>query len=363
MGIDSTQDKLGQIPAREDVGSSRWDSAPPVQRRPLKLFVLTAFPEPPANKNNFQAQWLRNSAAVDPFKVHQLCDSPEDADLILFVENHPGDDPFFLTVARHPVWRRFRKKCYLYHDNDYAFPLLPGLYPSLLKPYHRPNRTAGAPYIGRIEENKALRYEPLSASPRYLYSFVGAANCEVRQRIMGLSDPRGIVQDTTGKNAWELPHEERLAYLARFAEIVKESAFVLCPRGIGPSTYRLFETLEAGRVPVILSDDWVAPEGPAWEEFSLQVPESRVADVPRLLTDYDPARIQKMATAARRAWESWFSHPVAFHRMAEWCDTIAQRRKQAGLRLDFAAAANLLHTPPRQLLRFAKRTVQARLKR
>jgi hypothetical protein len=58
------------------------------------------------------------------------------------------------------------------------------------------------------------------------------------------------------------------------------SKFVLCPRGYACSRWRLFETMMAGRVPVIISDQWVPPEGPAWERFSVRVSQKHVAQPP-----------------------------------------------------------------------------------
>ena len=48
----------------------------------------------------------------------------------------------------------------------------------------------------------------------------------------------------------------------RFRSVMGRSRFVLCPRGKGTSSIRLYEALAYGCVPVIISDDWVAPAGP-----------------------------------------------------------------------------------------------------
>jgi hypothetical protein len=81
---------------------------------------------------------------------------------------------------------------------------------------------------------------------------------------------------------------------------------VLCPRGIGTSTFRLFETMQSGRVPVILSDAWVPSAGIDWNAVSLRVPERDIARLPEICTAALP-RWDGMAREARRAWEEWFS--------------------------------------------------------
>jgi len=73
-----------------------------------------------------------------------------------------------------------------------------------------------------------------------------------------------------------------------------------------------------GRVPVIISDYWVPPEGPDWNAFSIRVPESDVSKIPAILEDRQHDA-PEMARRARQAWEAWFSPVVTFHRVVEWC--------------------------------------------
>ena len=63
-----------------------------------------------------------------------------------------------------------------------------------------------------------------------------------------------------------------------------------------------------GRVPVILSDAWVAPDGPAWEEFSIRIPERQLDEVPRLLETY-ASRFDLMGVRAVKP--GWNGSPPA----------------------------------------------------
>ena len=91
---------------------------------------------------------------------------------------------------------------------------------------------------------------------------------------------------------------------------------MLCPRGGGPSTLRLFETMMLGRSPVIISDQWVPPAGPRWEEFSVRVAEDSVPAIGDVLRERAP-EAAKMGELARAEWLEWFAPDVAFHRIAE----------------------------------------------
>ena len=70
------------------------------------------------------------------------------------------------------------------------------------------------------------------------------------------------------------------------------------PRGLGVSSVRLFDTMRMARVPVILSDEWVEPIGPAWREFSLRIPERDFHCIPDLLEK------EKIAPSRWVAWRA-----------------------------------------------------------
>jgi hypothetical protein len=71
-------------------------------------------------------------------------------------------------------------------------------------------------------------------------------------------------------------------------------------------------------VPVIISDGWVAPDGPDWESFSIRWPESDAEGLVGMLEDRD-AEWPQLSRAARSAYEEFFAPSVAFHRIVECC--------------------------------------------
>jgi hypothetical protein len=81
-----------------------------------------------------------------------------------------------------------------------------------------------------------------------------------------------------------------------------------------------------GRVPVILSDEWVHPHGPQWEKFSIQIPERDVRRVPRLLEEKEATAFE-MGLLARAEWEKYFSPDIVFHRAVELCLDIQKSRR------------------------------------
>ena len=286
----------------------------------MRVHLLSCFSEQAPDPDNFACAWLRESAAQDPFGKHQVTEDPATADLILFVEAHPGTDPFLLSVMDHPLFRLYPDKVFLYHDADHALPFVRGIYPSILRRDFQPERCRSGGYIARISQNEDIRYDPAPVERQWLYSFSGEANSPERRAIFAQAHPHGWVRDTTGRRHWEMAEgsPERRAFTREFADSIRRSQFVLCPGGQGPTSYRLFETMEMGRVPVIICDEWVPIEGPRWDEFSIQLPENRIPDLESILLENSP-RHEEMGRLAREAWKQHFAKEVSFHRMTELC--------------------------------------------
>ncbi|MBT8039557.1 MAG: glycosyltransferase family 47 protein, partial [Gammaproteobacteria bacterium] len=155
----------------------------------------------------------------------------------------------------------------------------------------------------------------------FLYSFVGAVeNHPVRRSLVALSSNEGLVIDTS--NGGSYCDDERVT---RYSNSLRDSLFVLCPRGGGTSSFRLFEAMKAGRIPVIISDRWEPPSGLDWSKFSLQIREADVLRIPEVLSKLRPLACS-MCAKSREAWEQWFSPDSYFHRVVQWCGDIRQHQ-------------------------------------
>ena len=294
-----------------------------------RVFLLSVTPEDDQTDFNLAPlQQAQKCAQIDRFHVHSLANDPAAADLIIFVEFY-GGGWYFKRVRRHPLVRRFREKCFLFCANPLVIPLMPGVYAGVERPWAT-SRTRPGFYLGR-PMNEFTTYTPPSHDLPYLFSFMGSVrNAPVRAKLSTLRHPRCFFQDTTRDfdrvlNR-KMEHRERLDYERRYAELTKASKFVLCPRGVSPSSIRLFETMRMGRVPVVLSDGWVSPVGPQWDNFSLCVRERDFNRLPALLEKLEPEAV-KMGRLARTEWERWFSDDVLFHQLVELCLDIRAKRK------------------------------------
>lgn len=294
-----------------------------------RVLLLSATPrEDQTPEHMAPLRALLRAAEIDRIGEHSLTMNAAEADVILFAESY-GGGWHFERVRHHPLVRRFREKCFLFCANPFVIPFLPGIYTGVERRWAS-DRTVSGFYVG-LPENEFTTYTPPRDDLPYLFSFVGSrGTAPVREPLMRLMHPRGYIRDTAADYSRALHGTmsagESHEYQRSYAEVIRASKFVLCPRGLSVSTIRVFETMQMGRVPVILSDGWIEPPGAAWSKFSIRVAEDRAEQVPELLEAREGDAVV-MGELARREWIEWFSPEVTFHRAVEYCLAIAGRRR------------------------------------
>lgn len=296
----------------------------------MATVFLTSATHPHDEHGRLELGYLEDSAERDRFGVHEVVDTPGEADLILFVEREHAAGGALEEVRQHPLFQQWTSRCYVFNPRYKGIPYVPGVYASVPKKWYDQSRICSSHYP-EVRENDAFRDQGPIPEGGPLYSFRGKiGTADVRQRIAELSHRRGVVRDTTEKGITPMMKMRGMdpkirEYMETYAQLIGESKFVLCPRGLGPSSLRIFEAMLMGRAPVIVSDQWVSPDGPEWESFSLRIPESDVGHIPSILEDHEH-RAAAMGRRARAAWETWFSPEVTFHRVVEWCLDVHERR-------------------------------------
>ena len=317
--------------------------------------VFLTFSLSPAPKSLHK---LRELAASDTVGKHTITDDADSADLVLFAESAWRNELLW-EARRHPLVRRYREKCFVQCELDGVIPFLPGVYTAVPRRWHRNDRIRSGPYLW-MYSNPAVAYRPEGAAPRWLFSFVGDARTHpVRRDVLDLDHPRAFIEDAGGyRSVPKGTPGAADAYRASYADTLQASMFVLCPRGVSPSSVRVFEVMRSGRAPVIISDAWVPPAGPDWSSFSVSVSESDVTSIPARLEALEQ-EAAAMGRRARQEWEAWFADEVVFHHTVEACLDIARTRTQPERRLRWTAYRALLE--PRTLVN-AARYVRKRLR-
>jgi hypothetical protein len=257
----------------------------------------------------------RFSASPDK-RGHELVDDAVKADVILYLEPQAlRDRPYAELLLKENYIRHYPEKCFSYAYADFFIGFLPGLYVCLPQQHAASPRFASWNYVLGLPNPFAEKMAAESASrkPTLLFSFRGTKSAAVREPIIAHASAWADfarVTEVDGKLFHNVPEEDQ----RRYVEEILDSQFVLCPRGLGCSSHRLFETMALGRVPVILSDAWVECDGPDWKACSVRVAERDAHRLPEILRAYAD-RSAEMGRRARQEWETWFAPSIVLPRM------------------------------------------------
>jgi hypothetical protein len=256
---------------------------------------------------------------------HHVVDDPSAADVVLFTECHQLGSDWKLTAIRDSwIARSFPHRVMVYDQRDRPWLAFPGAYVSMPSSSFETEFQVAAGYVP-VPGSAALRV----AGRDLLVSFVGAATHPVRHRIFATSHPRALFEEALPVMFVGEETPEHRSRRTHFRETIARSSFVLCPRGHGTTTFRLFEVMAAARVPVVISDEWVPTAGPAWDRFSLQWPENRSIDELLQMLEGHESDATEMGLLAAEAFHSHFASDVVFDRVM---DGLAEMVSRDGLR-------------------------------
>lgn len=277
----------------------------------VKVFITTTVPFKPKHQHErwFLRQYQRIIRLADNDIVgkHEIADSPEVADIIICV----GSRTFYhFDVLESEIYKRFKDKFLIFDYQDYTIPLIPGIYFSVSKHLHNsPEYKTGAYF--RVAENNNVKHTNYD-NAKYLYSFAGSSKTypSAREKVLALQYPNSVILDSANPSQ-KLNSDE-------YGKLISQSKFIICPRGYCPSTVRIFEAMKAGRVPVIISDDWLPPSFTNWEAFSIRIDENKIPEIPDILESLED-KAHEMGQEARRVFEMNFSSERGFNWIVDNC--------------------------------------------
>jgi hypothetical protein len=201
------------------------------------------------------------------------------------------------------------------------------------------------------------------------FGFVGGVTARVRERLFHIFKPTERQNNSLFQiqpSDWSKVFDRTGSQSKRaYANFLRKTRFILCPRGYGVGSARLFETLKAGRVPVIISDGYVLPSGIDWNNCSIRIKEGEIRNIPEVicskLDDWS-----RMAFNARDVFVTNFSEQTVVSYMVKnvnqiRTDCLKEKWWSSPLYSAKVAAAYISHYS-RPALGAARRNITGKLK-
>ncbi len=266
--------------------AERMAQASAAQEKPLIVFCLDDSTEPIAIQNSlvFRTSLLRSTSQPNEFVIPAWSED--------FVERYCQGEVKLRSKSSEPVIS------YCGYD-------------ALCEPKsklkaHLRMRLGAAPTVSRVLSKAGIDLvkHPLP----WLYgSRIRAQALYILSRTSGIQCSF-IIRDA-------LHHSSSLSISPRqqFVENMVDSDYVLCTRGGGNFSYRFYETLSCGRIPLFVNTDCSLPfeQYIDWKKYCVWVEED---DLPRLgdiIREFharlSPKEFQDMQLACRKLWLDWLS--------------------------------------------------------
>jgi len=139
----------------------------------------------------------------------------------------------------------------------------------------------------------------------FLTSFVGSTSHPIRDEMIdALKDKDDVYVSQRG---WDntMPVE----CVEDFINTSLKSKFVLCPRGYGLSSFRLYEAMQLDAVPVYISDHFWTPftHELNWDDFCVMVKEEEIPNIHSILNSITDEKYEMMKRKIEEVYENYFT--------------------------------------------------------
>jgi len=136
-------------------------------------------------------------------------------------------------------------------------------------------------------------------------SFVGANTHPIRQELYDMykEDENFYFR----LEEWNIKIEKRMEM--EFKDVAERSIFSLCPRGNGPTSYRLWEVMQLGSIPVFVYDNkWIPWQDEIkWDDICVFIKTDEISCLKTLLMNISNNQIKYMVEKTSKTYDEYFT--------------------------------------------------------
>lgn len=114
-------------------------------------------------------------------------------------------------------------------------------------------------------------WEQISCDVSELVFFAGGDTHPIRKQMLRHCPPE-----------WDVSITNNMSY-DEYRIRMERATFVLCPRGFGPTSFRICEAIQSGSIPVYISDEFVIPGNMPFEKYGVLVKDSELPNLKEIL--------------------------------------------------------------------------------
>ncbi len=95
-----------------------------------------------------------------------------------------------------------------------------------------------------------------------------------------------------------------------YNSIIESSYFSICPRGYGPTSFRLYESIALGSIPIYISDEFILPfkEIINWKDLAVLVKPNEIKKIPKIVDNIlNSDQYEEMLAYGRYCFNNYFN--------------------------------------------------------
>jgi hypothetical protein len=117
-------------------------------------------------------------------------------------------------------------------------------------------------------------------------------------------------------------------------DVMARSTFSLCPRGLGRTSFRLYEALAVGSIPIYIWDDieWLPYRDEFdWSEIAISINVTDLEQLPEIIDSYSAEKIARMQRRIASLYQDYFTLAGACNQIVRQVELLRDRAHFARL--------------------------------
>tara|TARA_B100000902_G_scaffold399936_1_gene473773 strand:+ start:9539 stop:10471 length:933 start_codon:yes stop_codon:yes gene_type:complete len=263
---------------------------------------------------NFKGESRYNNVIETCNKLFIYVDNIKDCDIIVFPYKFAGANDNKFNVLFN-LSQNLKKPLYIFFNDDYDKPLLP--YSQYIKIY----RTSFNKSTKNENEFSLPAFSPdyydnnLLHSPKLSIGYCGH-KIHGRDKYLNLFLNSNIETNFILRNGFWAPGIDKLKARKDYIENINNNLFTFCYRGAGNFSYRFYDVMMMGRIPILIKTDSVYPFEDKYDLNSVGVVIEEIdimknnIDLIKIIKDYyenNKDKLYNIQKQNRQIWEKYYS--------------------------------------------------------
>jgi len=165
-----------------------------------------------------------------------------------------------------------------------------------------------------INEMPEIVKELRSIEKEYDYLFIGQCHYMGREIFRNLNVQNYYFRENS-KGIFHMNSEQKRIELIKFLKEIAKSKFVFCPRGVGSSSFRLYQTMMVGSVPIETGmNDYPFDSEVDWETFCIS---GNLRDIRLLIQKSKQINFENYRENGMQFWDKFCRHDELKKRLEE----------------------------------------------